>query len=141
MKLLLILFIMSMSLMAADAQKSATLLGYETDYKTAISKAKKEHKVVMMVIVQDPCPYCDKLVHKTLATPCVKRRMKNYIPLIIDKHGKFPKQFKPPFIPITFIIDPDTETTSYEIVGALPVQDYIHDLETEMEFRDVQEDQ
>jgi len=93
-----------------------------------------------MVIVQDPCPYCDKLVHKTLVTPCVQRRMKNYVPLIVDKHDNFPKQFKPPFIPITYIVDPENEQTTYEIVGALPFKDFIHDLETEFEFRDVTEE-
>ncbi len=126
------------TLFAADALKSAKLLGYETDYKTAISKAKKEHKMVLLVIVQDPCPYCDRLVHKTLVTPCVQRRMKHYVPLIVDKHGKFPKQFKPPFIPISYVVDPDKETITYEIVGALPYKDYIEDLETEVEFRDVE---
>ena len=125
--------------MAADALKSAKLLGYENDYKTAIAKAKKEKKMVLLVIVQDPCPYCDRLVKETLATPCVQKRMKHYVPLIIDKHAAFPKQFKPPFIPMSYIIDPNSEEATFEIVGSLPFKDYIHDLETEVEFRDVEE--
>ena len=139
MRILFVLLVFVYTLMGADAFKSAKLLGYETDYKSAIAKAKKEHKMVLMVVVQDPCPYCDKLVHKTLATPCVQRRMKHYVPLMVDKHGVFPKQFKPPFIPISYVIDPNTEQTTYEIVGSLPFKDYIHDLETELEFRDVEE--
>ena len=140
MKTVLLLFLLAMSLLGADALKSAKLLGYETDYQSAIAKAKKEHKMVLMVIVQDPCPYCDRLVHKTLVTPCVQRRMPNYVPLIVDKHGDYPKQFKPPFIPISFIIDPLKEVTTYEIVGSLPYKDYIEELESEMEFRDVEEE-
>jgi len=140
MKTAVLLFLLAMSLLGADALKSAKLLGYETDYQSAIAKAKKEHKMVLMVIVQDPCPYCDRLVHKTLVTPCVQRRMPNYIPLIVDKHGDYPKQFKPPFIPISFIIDPLKEVTTYEIVGSLPYKDYIEELESEMEFRDVEEE-
>ena len=139
MKQLILLTFLAVTLFGADALKSAKLLGYETDYKRAVAKAKKEHKMVLMVIVQDPCPYCDKLVHKTLVTPCTQRRMKNYVPLMVDKHGTFPKQFKPPFIPISYIIDPVTEKTTYEIVGALPYKDYIEDLETELEFRDVKD--
>ena len=140
MKFLIILSFLTLTLFGADADKSAKLLGYERDYATAITEAKKEHKMVMMVIVQDPCPYCDKLVHQTLLTPCVQRRMKNYVPLIVDKHDGFPKQFKPPFIPITYIIDPENEQATFEIVGALPFKDFIHDLETELDFRDVTEE-
>jgi len=140
MKLVLITLFLTFTLFGADALKSAKLLGYETDYNTAIAKAKKEHKMVLMVIVQDPCPYCDRLVHKSLVTPCVQRRMVNYVPLMVDKHGDYPKQFKPPFIPISFIIDPAKEVTTYEIVGSLPYKDYIEELESEMEFRNVEEE-
>ncbi len=141
MKIITITLFLLLSLYGADATDAAKLLGYERDYDTAVAKAKKEHKMVLMVIVQDPCPYCDKLVHKTLLTPCVQRRMKNYVPLIVDKHDTFPKQFKPPFIPISYVVEPQSEEISYEIVGALPFKDFIHDLETELEFRDVKEEE
>ena len=137
MKIFLTLIVMVYTLIAAVAEESAMLLDYETDYKTAITKAKKEHKMVLMVIVQDPCPYCDKLVHKTLNTPCAQRRMKNYVPLIVDKHGEFPKQFKPPFIPMSYIVDPNSEEVTFKIVGSISVKEYLHDLDTEIEFREV----
>mgnify|MGYP000023318076 FL=1 len=137
MKIFLTLIVMVYTLIAAVAEESAMLLDYETDYKTAITKAKKEHKMVLMVIVQDPCPYCDKLVHKTLNTPCAQRRMKNYVPLIVDKHGEFPKQFKPPFIPMSYIVDPNSEEITFKIVGSISVKEYLHDLDTELEFREV----
>jgi len=140
MKTLMTLLFLILSLYGADAKKSALLLGYENDYAKALAKAQKEHKMLLLVIVQEPCPYCDKLVHKSLNTPCVQRRMKNYVPVILDKHDAFPKQFKPPFIPISYVVDPDSETVTFEIVGALPYKDYIHDLETELEFRDIEED-
>lgn len=140
MKLLLTLLLFTFSLMAAVAEDSAMLLDYETDYKTATAKAKKEHKMVLMVIVQDPCPYCDKLVHKTLDTPCAQRRMKNYIPLIVDKGGDFPKHLKPPFIPMSYIVDPNSEEITYKIVGSISVKEYLHELDTELEFREVEEE-
>ncbi|MEN8146173.1 MAG: thioredoxin family protein [Campylobacterota bacterium] len=139
MRIAVLLLTFVLSLMAAVAEESAMLLDYETDYKTAIAKAKKEQKMVLMVIVQDPCHYCDKLVRKTLDTPCVQRRMKNYVPLIVDKHGEYPKQFKPPFIPMSYIVDPNSEEVTYKIVGAISVKEYIHGLETEIEFREVED--
>ncbi len=137
MKLITLILLFTYTLMAAVAEESAMLLDYETDYKTAIEKAKKEHKMVLMVIVQDPCPFCDKLVRKTLDTPCMQRRMKNYVPLIVDKHGEYPKQFKPPFIPMSYVVDPNSEEITYKIVGAISVKEYMHGLETELEFREV----
>ena len=136
MKLITLIVLFTYSLMAADAESAAMMLDYESEYQTAIDRAKKEHKMVLMVIVQDPCPYCDKLVHKTLDTPAVQKRMKNYVPLVVDKHGAFPKQFKPPFIPMSYIIDPNEEKVTFKIVGSVPSKDYIEGLDNEMEFRE-----
>jgi len=63
--------------------------------------------------------------------------MKNYVPLIVDKHGEFPKQFKPPFIPMSYIVDPNSEEMTFKIVGSISVKEYLHDLDTEIEFREV----
>jgi thioredoxin-related protein len=139
MKIVVILMSMIYSLMAADAAAAAKLLGYETDYRTALTTAKQENKMVLMVIVQEPCPYCDRLVKETMSTKCVQRRMKHYVPLIVDKHSDYPQQFKPPMIPMSFVVDPESEEVTFEIVGALPFKEYIHDLETEIEFRDIEE--
>ena len=136
MKLITLIVLFTYSLMAADAESAAMMLDYESEYQTAIERAKKEHKMVLMVIVQDPCPYCDKLVHKTLDTPAVQKRMKNYVPLVVDKHGEFPKKFKPPFIPMSYIIDPNEEKVTFKIVGSVPSKDYIEGLDNEMEFRE-----
>jgi len=57
MKIFLTLIVRVYTLIAAVAEESAMLLDYETDNKTAIAKTKKENKMVLMVIVQDPCPY------------------------------------------------------------------------------------
>ncbi len=57
MRIIVILFTFIVSLMAADAAKSAKLLGYENDYKRALAKAKQANKMVLLIIVQDPCPY------------------------------------------------------------------------------------
>ena len=139
MKILFTLMIMVLGVFAADAEESAMLLDYESSYEVAVAKAKKENKMVLMVIVQDPCPYCDRLVKKTLDTPCVQKRMKHYVPLIVDKYTTFPKQFKPPFIPMSYVIDPNSEEVTFKIVGALSPNEYIHNLETEIEFRDVED--
>lgn len=139
MRIVLLLISMFCSMMAADADAAAKLLGYESDYKTAVAKAKQTDKMVLMVIVQDPCRYCDRLVKETLSTPCVQRRMKHFVPLIVDKHSDYPEQFKPPMIPMSYVVDPASEEVTFEIVGAIPFKEYIHDLETEVEFRDIED--
>lgn len=137
MRIIVILFTFIVSLMAADAAKSAKLLGYENDYKRALAKAKQANKMVLLIIVQDPCPYCDRLVKETLNTPCTARRMKSYVPVIVDKHSALPEQFKPPMIPFTFVVDPGSEEATWEIVGAVPFSDYVQDLDDELEFRHI----
>lgn len=140
MKIVLTLLSMLCSLMAADASVAAKLLGYESDYQTALAKAKQEDKMVLMVIVQDPCRYCDRLIKETLVTPCVQRRMKHFVPLIVDKHSDYPQQFKPPMIPMSYVVDPYEQKVTFEIVGAVPFKEYIDDLETEVEFRHIKEE-
>jgi len=59
MKLLLTLMFTVFTLFAANAKDAAFALDFEDNYQTALDKAKKENKPLMLLIVRDPCPYCD----------------------------------------------------------------------------------
>ena len=56
MKMFLAVIMLSYTLMASNAQEEATKLGVESDYALAISKAKKEKKILVMVIVKKKLP-------------------------------------------------------------------------------------
>ncbi len=125
MKKMFLILVMAISLFGANAEDAAFTLGYEEVYKTALAKAKKENKILMMVIVKEPCPYCDALVERTLDTPEVKAKLKDFVPLIIDIHESYPKDMKPPFTPMTNFINPVDSDVVWEVPGYSKKADFL----------------
>jgi len=117
MKKIVLLLLMTLTLFGANAKDAAFMLDYKEVYKVALNEAKKEHKVLMMVIVKEPCPYCDKLVENTLDTQTIKDKLTNFIPLIISYDANYPDKFRPPFRPMTLFINPDNSTILKSLAG------------------------
>ena len=129
MKILLILMSLIYTLMAVDAHDAAFALDFEDNYKTALEKAKKEKKTLMLVIVQNPCPYCSALVEETFEDAAVKKALDNYVSVIIDKKGEMPEDFRVPAVPMTFFIDPKIEKSIYKSLGYSDAIDFVKILE------------
>jgi len=88
-KLLLSLFLLSSALHAVD-------IPWNHDYQKALAQAKKEHKIIYLLIGADECKYCKRLYDWTLSKPEVINKMKkDYILLYMsrDQH-KIPKQYE-----------------------------------------------
>lgn len=128
MKYILVLLTLSLSLMAADAAKSAKELGVYNDYSISLQKAKSENKLMVLVVVWDPCAGCDKLVNKTLTDTLVKDQLKNYVTVILDYKDKMPKQFNVQMAPKIFYINPKTEESIWESMGVISTKSIINDL-------------
>jgi len=96
----------------------------------AFEKAKKENKALMLVVVQDPCPYCGKLVENTLSDPEVEKALEGYVGLILDKKAKMPSQFHTSMVPMTFFINPKTEEAVWESLGYAKKPRFLDDIET-----------
>lgn len=116
------------SLLAANAEDAAFILDFYEDYPTALAQAKKENKTLMLVIVQDPCPYCDAMVHKTLSDPKVTKAVKDFVSVIVDKHYPLPSSFMTTATPMTFFIDPKTEEGTWESMGYVSVEQFLDDI-------------
>ena len=114
---IVLVILMTLSLFGSNAKDAAFMLDYEEVYKLALDEAKKEHKVLMMVIVKEPCPYCDKLVENTLDTETIKAKLTNFVPLIISYDDNYPDEFRPPFRPMTLFINPDDSTILKSLAG------------------------
>lgn len=110
--------------MGAIAVDAAFALDFEDDYKIALAKAKKENKPLMLVIVQDPCPYCDRLVEKTLEDADVKKELEGFIAVIVDRKADFPDEFKGTPVPMTYFINTKIEKSTYQNLGYLDAQDF-----------------
>ena len=121
--------------MATDAIEAAKKLGAENNYATAISKAKSEKKLLVMVVVKENCRWCEKLINKTLSEETVKSKLENYITLIVDKNDDFPSDFKENFFPSIFYIDYSTQKSVYSNVGFVGKPCFLNDLNGSLEIR------
>ena len=133
MKQLLILALLTLSLFGADIDEFATKMGFERDYKTALTKAKAEQKPLMMVLGADYCPWCRKFERKTLSSKLIKPELdKRVVTLVVDKKfdiKSFPKEFQTQLTPRVFFIDPKNGKSFYETVGYVKKKVYLKKLQ------------
>jgi len=129
MKILLVIFSLVYTLFAADAESAAMELDFHERYKTALAEAKEENKMLLLVVVQDPCPFCDKLVHNTLGDEDVKKALKGYVGVVLNKRAKdLPKAFQTSMTPMTFFIDPKKENSVWESLGYVKKAQFLDDI-------------
>ncbi len=98
----------------------ASQMKYETDYKTALKKAKKESKKVMLFMTTDYCPWCRKMENTILSQKNIDDKIKQkHITLILNlDKKKFPKKLgKIKITPILYIIDPNSEKIEKNFIG------------------------
>jgi len=136
MKLWFLLLIFATALYATNALEAAKKLGVENQYEQALSKAKKEDKILVMVIVKENCRWCDKIINRTLSDTNVQKELKKYVTLIIDKDAAFPSEFKENFFPSIFYIDAKTEKSVYENVGYIGTRCFLNDLHSAQQTRE-----
>ena len=100
MKYVLIVALFVTSLWSAD-------IHWPSDYKKALTQAKKEHKLVYILITSDSCQWCRKFEATTLQNADVKKRLfKDYVPIHLsrDQHV-IPKQFETAPVPRHYFTD------------------------------------
>jgi len=133
MKKLLLILALTLSLFAANVDKFALEMGFERDYKTALTKAKKENKPLMMVLGADYCPWCRKFERKTLSSKLIKPYLdKEVVTLVVDKKydiESFPAAFRATFTPKVFFINPQNGTSFYSTVGYVKKKNYMQELQ------------
>ena len=126
--MLIVLLSIICSLSAIDAKDAAFVLGYEEDYKTALAQAKEEKKLLMLVIIQDPCPYCERLIDNTLSDPKVTHALEDFVSVIVNQHSPLPSAFESNPIPMTFFIDPKNEEGIWESMGYISAEQFLDDI-------------
>ncbi len=128
MKTILFILLLGSGLFASNALKEAQKLGAETNYVAAISKAQKENKILVMVVVQENCRWCDKLINRTLSKASVKKELENYVTLIVDQDGTYPNIFKEDLFPAIFYIDAKSQKSIYTGVGYVDEKGFLNNL-------------
>lgn len=80
---------------------------FETSYKAAMEKAVAQNKVLMVVVTQTYCPWCDKFKHKTLVDKdVVKAVNEHFVPVLLNKDkDDMPEDIRARMVPTTFFLD------------------------------------
>lgn len=101
---------------------------YETDYQVALKKAKEEKKDIMLVVVANFCPWCQKLEKLVLSKQSVNQKIhEKYIPVIMNREiPNFPKKFDSPIIPTMFFIDYKDESINAKVIGYNNRHDFLN---------------
>jgi len=129
----LFLLLFSLTLFAAHIDDFAKQMNFHRDYNTALSQAKKENKMLVMVLGADYCPWCRKFENKTLNSALVKPYLqKEVITLVVDKKfdiESFPKKFTTQYTPRVFYINPSNEDILHDTFGYIKKKDFMKDLQ------------
>lgn len=129
MKTLLLLVFINLSVFAAHIDDYAKEMNFQRDYNTALVQAKKENKILVMVLGADYCPWCRKFERKTLSSKLIKPKLNNeVITLVVDKKfdiDSFPKKFRTNYTPMVFFINPKDESIIEDTVGYMKKKDFL----------------
>jgi len=133
MKKIVVMLLLVLSLFGANVDEFAKEVGFERDYKTALTKAKDEKKLLMMVLGADYCPWCRKFERNTLSSKLILPRIKKeFVVLVVDKKfdvESFPKDFQTQLTPRVFFIDPKTQKSLHETTGYIKKKEYVKELD------------
>ena len=100
MKLLLIILFLVVGLFGSG-------LGWSSNYKQALKDAKKEHKLVYVLITSDSCPWCRKFENTTLKDKVILKRLFSEFEVVHLSRDRnvIPKGFKSAPIPRHYFVD------------------------------------
>ncbi len=105
-----LLFTLSFASMDSFAKKN----NYFTNYKEAKEKSLQTNKPMMLVVVTNTCPWCEKLEKQTLSKNIIKKFVaENFVPVILNRdEAQYPiNKFVAKVVPTVFFIDSKKETT------------------------------
>ena len=132
MRLLFLILMSTVISFAGSIEDFAKQMKYETVYEKAVSKAKKEGKDIMLVMVTHYCPWCRKFERDTLSKKSINKLVsKKYVKLILNREKRqFPDKFDTLRIPTTFFISSKNEKLIYKEMGYKTKKEFL-----EMETR------
>jgi len=109
----------------------ASQMEYETDYKKALQRAKKEGKKLFIFMSTSYCPWCRKIENRLLSKVDINKKIKEkYVPVMLNFSRKnFPKQFREiNLTPTLYIVNPKTEKIEHQFVGYSSKDEFLHAL-------------
>ena len=117
----------------------ANELVWQKDIATAFEKAKKENKVVMVMVEGKHCRWCKKMKHRTLSDDSVSKRLESYIVVKVMREDTDAVKDLPQIngVPSIFFLKANKEVLK-SVVGYYDVYDftsYINDIEQKVPLK------
>jgi len=124
MKKIISLLLLNLSLLVSSETNT---LGYLSNFNEAIELAKKENKMVMLIMTEDGCPWCENLKERVLIQEEVSHRIKNeFIALILNKDMDiYPSYYETKYTPTTFFIDAQTQEEVWSNIGYVNPKEFL----------------
>jgi uncharacterized protein YyaL (SSP411 family) len=99
---------------------------WNASYDTALAKAKKESKPLMVVITTEQCRWCRKLEATTLQDDEIVTRINTKFQAVNVTKDKsvYPKNLTAKMVPMSYFIDPSNGKVLYSIPGYWGSEDY-----------------
>lgn len=122
MKIFLMLCVLCVSLVFG------TEINWTKDYKSALSKAEKVNKTILMIVDSPNCPYCVLLKEDVISSNSVADFInKNFVPVLVTQNdGTYPSDtFKVYGTPTTFFVSSKEELLYSPIIGYVKKEKYL----------------
>lgn len=100
---------------------------FQGDYDIALSQAKIENKYIFLLITEEFCQWCEKLMDIVFQDKKIVEKLKeDYISVIVDRNkGFYPSNIGITGVPSVFIIDAKTGKIILDIVGFHKAEFYL----------------
>jgi len=112
---------------------------YALDLHDVSKSALKEHKLILLSVESNNCPYCEKMNTEVFApTKYTVKINSQYVQKIVEIQDiKLPKNLKVKYFPTNFILDPKDMSIVDEFIGYMKADDFVSllDLVYEQEIK------
>ena len=118
MKTLLLLLTLSHALFAINVADAAQILKAQTSLPQAQTKAQKEHKpIIMLLVIKEGCHWCELMVKETLGSRMIQNALGEMVVLITEQHSALAKHYGATATPAVYFLESQTGKVLYEQLG------------------------
>ncbi len=101
-------------------------LDWVKDLDTALTKAQKEHRNIMVMVEGEHCRWCKKMKGRTLLDEDVEKRLEKFVVVKVMRENSTAMAKLPPVdgVPTIFFMKPN-KAVIQEVLGYMNVEDFI----------------
>ncbi len=115
------------SVIVTNENQESDFYEFQRDYDKALIQAKSENKYIFLLVTEQFCPWCEKLIDIVFQDKKIINKLKeNYVSVIVDRNKDFyPSNIGITGVPSVFILDSKTGKIIKTMVGYQDVNYYM----------------